>query len=48
MILYIYKQDYASIAGIEVFSPVSHTLFNPADVIQKVSSNFGFSFFNCI
>ncbi|XP_075663787.1 (6-4)DNA photolyase isoform X1 [Castanea sativa] len=28
-------KDYASIVGIEVFSPVSHTLFNPADVIQK-------------
>lgn len=30
------QQDYASTAGIEVFSPVSHTLFNPAEVIQKV------------
>lgn len=29
-------QDYASSAGIEVFSPVSHTLFNPEDIIQKV------------
>ncbi|OVA00500.1 DNA photolyase [Macleaya cordata] len=28
-------KDYASAAGIEVFSPVSHTLFNPADIIQK-------------
>ncbi|PIA65488.1 hypothetical protein AQUCO_00100768v1 [Aquilegia coerulea] len=28
-------KDYASSAGIEVFSPVSHTLFNPADIIQK-------------
>ncbi|KAJ4718316.1 (6-4)DNA photolyase [Melia azedarach] len=28
-------KDYASTAGIEVFSPVSHTLFNPAEVIQK-------------
>ncbi|KAH9666515.1 (6-4)DNA photolyase [Citrus sinensis] len=28
-------KDYASTAGIEVFSPVSHTLFNPADIIQK-------------
>ncbi|XP_065865402.1 (6-4)DNA photolyase isoform X2 [Euphorbia lathyris] len=28
-------KDYASSAGIEVFSPVSHTLFNPADIIKK-------------
>ncbi|KAF2297610.1 hypothetical protein GH714_000180 [Hevea brasiliensis] len=28
-------KDYASSAGIEVFSPVSHTLFNPEDIIQK-------------
>ncbi|CAK9310424.1 unnamed protein product [Citrullus colocynthis] len=28
-------QNHASAAGIEVFSPVSHTLFNPADIIQK-------------
>ncbi|CAN1162153.1 (6-4)DNA photolyase [Linum perenne] len=28
-------KDYASAAGIEVFSPVSHTLFNPADIIQR-------------
>ncbi|KAJ4959065.1 hypothetical protein NE237_026176 [Protea cynaroides] len=28
-------KDYASAAGIEVFSPVSHTLFNPADIIHK-------------
>ncbi|CAL1399648.1 unnamed protein product [Linum trigynum] len=28
-------KDYASAARIEVFSPVSHTLFNPADIIQK-------------
>uniref|UniRef100_A0A5B7BW64 (6-4)DNA photolyase n=1 Tax=Davidia involucrata TaxID=16924 RepID=A0A5B7BW64_DAVIN len=28
-------KNYASVAGIEVFSPVSHTLFNPADIIQK-------------
>ncbi|KAF8400694.1 hypothetical protein HHK36_013994 [Tetracentron sinense] len=28
-------KDHASAAGIEVFSPVSHTLFNPADIIQK-------------
>ena len=34
------RQDYASSAGIEVFSPVSHTLFNPADIIEKVSKKF--------
>ncbi|KAF5453202.1 hypothetical protein F2P56_028121 [Juglans regia] len=28
-------KNYASTAGIEVFSPVSHTLFNPTDIIQK-------------
>ncbi|XVF74688.1 hypothetical protein PTKIN_Ptkin13bG0131800 [Pterospermum kingtungense] len=28
-------KNYASSAGIEVFSPVSHTLFNPADIIEK-------------
>ncbi|XP_052183111.1 (6-4)DNA photolyase isoform X2 [Diospyros lotus] len=28
-------KDYASAAGVEIFSPVSHTLFNPADIIQK-------------
>ncbi|CAK9164838.1 unnamed protein product [Ilex paraguariensis] len=28
-------KNHASVAGIEVFSPVSHTLFNPADIIQK-------------
>ncbi|KAL5823157.1 hypothetical protein ACOSQ4_021057 [Xanthoceras sorbifolium] len=28
-------RNYASSAGIEVFSPVSHTFFNPAEVIQK-------------
>ncbi|GMI86119.1 UV REPAIR DEFECTIVE 3 [Hibiscus trionum] len=28
-------KNYASAAGIEVFSPVSHTLFNPADIIEK-------------
>ncbi|KAI5594076.1 hypothetical protein BDE02_03G052700 [Populus trichocarpa] len=28
-------KEYASAAGIEVFSPVSHTLFNPADIIQR-------------
>ncbi|XP_059640490.1 (6-4)DNA photolyase isoform X1 [Cornus florida] len=28
-------KKYASEAGIEVFSPVSHTLFNPADIIRK-------------
>ncbi|XP_034695357.1 (6-4)DNA photolyase isoform X2 [Vitis riparia] len=28
-------KNYASAAGIEVFSPVSHTLFDSADIIQK-------------
>ncbi|KAL0415317.1 UNVERIFIED_CONTAM: (6-4)DNA photolyase [Sesamum latifolium] len=28
-------KKYATAAGIEIFSPVSHTLFNPADIIQK-------------
>ncbi|CAN0906941.1 (6-4)DNA photolyase [Linum grandiflorum] len=28
-------KDHASAAAIEVFSPVSHTLFNPADIIQR-------------
>ncbi|PPS13970.1 hypothetical protein GOBAR_AA06608 [Gossypium barbadense] len=28
-------QNYASAAGIEVFSPVSHTIFDPADIIEK-------------
>ncbi|XP_023004842.1 (6-4)DNA photolyase [Cucurbita maxima] len=28
-------QNHASAAGVEVFSPVSHTLFNAADIIQK-------------
>uniref|UniRef100_A0A2P2JWZ5 DNA photolyase n=1 Tax=Rhizophora mucronata TaxID=61149 RepID=A0A2P2JWZ5_RHIMU len=28
-------KDYALAAGIEVFCPVSHTLFNPADIIHK-------------
>ncbi|KAF6164526.1 hypothetical protein GIB67_025352 [Kingdonia uniflora] len=28
-------KSFASAAGIDVFSPVSHTLFNPADIIQK-------------
>lgn len=32
----MFLQEYASAAGIEVFSPVSHTLFNPADIIQRV------------
>lgn len=35
----VFSQNHASAAGIEVFSPVSHTLFNPADIIQKVSLN---------
>ncbi|XP_068652564.1 (6-4)DNA photolyase isoform X3 [Aristolochia californica] len=28
-------KEFASVSGIEVFSPVSHTLFDPVDVIQK-------------
>ncbi|GFP96357.1 (6-4)dna photolyase [Phtheirospermum japonicum] len=28
-------KKYADAAGIEIFSPVSHTIFNPADIIQK-------------
>ncbi|KAK6912169.1 Cryptochrome/DNA photolyase, FAD-binding domain [Dillenia turbinata] len=28
-------KKYASTAGIEVFSPVSHTLFEPAEIIEK-------------
>ncbi|KAL3820366.1 hypothetical protein ACJIZ3_006271 [Penstemon smallii] len=28
-------QNYTSAAAIEIFFPVSHTLFNPADIIQK-------------
>jgi cryptochrome len=28
-------KDYASSTGVEVFSPVSHTLFNPAHIIEK-------------
>ncbi|KAG2379788.1 (6-4)DNA photolyase [Vigna angularis] len=28
-------KNFALAAGIEVFSPVSHTLFNPTDIIQK-------------
>ncbi|XP_027124800.2 (6-4)DNA photolyase isoform X2 [Coffea arabica] len=28
-------KSYASLVGIEIFSPVSHTLFNPAEIIQK-------------
>lgn len=35
---FLSPQNYASAAGIELFSPVSHTLFNPADIIQKVLS----------
>lgn len=31
-----FLKDFAANHGIEVFSPVSHTLFNPADVIEKV------------
>lgn len=32
-------KDYASSTGVEVFSPVSHTLFNPAHIIEKVSGS---------
>ncbi|XWS11845.1 hypothetical protein CRYUN_Cryun37aG0036000 [Craigia yunnanensis] len=28
-------KNHASSAGIEIFSPVSHTLFNPTDIIEK-------------
>lgn len=28
-------KNYACVAGIDVFSPVSHTLFNPAEIIEK-------------
>ncbi|KAL1565070.1 (6-4)DNA photolyase [Salvia divinorum] len=28
-------RKYATAAGIEIYSPVSHTLFNPADIIEK-------------
>ncbi|KAK6148945.1 hypothetical protein DH2020_016470 [Rehmannia glutinosa] len=28
-------KKYAAGGGIEIFSPVSHTIFNPADIIQK-------------
>ncbi|KAI4355710.1 hypothetical protein L6164_004457 [Bauhinia variegata] len=28
-------KNYALLAGIEIFSPVSHTLFNPSDIIKK-------------
>lgn len=31
-------QKLASKAGVEVYSPVSHTLFNPDETIQKVFS----------
>lgn len=34
----IWSQDFASASGIEVFSPVSHTLFDPAHIIRKVFS----------
>jgi hypothetical protein len=29
-------KDFAAASGIEVFSPVSHTLFDPAKIIEKV------------
>uniref|UniRef100_A0A251U041 Putative DNA photolyase n=1 Tax=Helianthus annuus TaxID=4232 RepID=A0A251U041_HELAN len=38
-------QSYALESGIEIFSPVSHTLFNPADIIQK---NGGTPPMNCL
>lgn len=38
------QQSYASSAGIEVFSPVSHTLFNPEDIIKKVCENLNTNF----
>nr|XP_009764105.1 PREDICTED: (6-4)DNA photolyase isoform X2 [Nicotiana sylvestris] len=28
-------KNHASVAGVEIFSPVSHTLYNPADIINK-------------
>ncbi|PHT53470.1 (6-4)DNA photolyase [Capsicum baccatum] len=28
-------KTYASVTGVEIFSPVSHTLYNPADIMQK-------------
>jgi hypothetical protein len=32
-------QKLAGMAGVDVYSPVSHTLYNPADVIAKVKKN---------
>ncbi|KHG04636.1 (6-4)DNA photolyase -like protein [Gossypium arboreum] len=36
-------KNYASAAGIEVFSPVSHTIFDPADIIEKLAGEPSFS-----
>ncbi|KAJ0985089.1 hypothetical protein J5N97_003445 [Dioscorea zingiberensis] len=33
-------KDFASIFGIRVFSPISHALFNPADIIEKIAPDF--------
>ncbi|RVW81663.1 (6-4)DNA photolyase [Vitis vinifera] len=38
-LLCLFHQNYASAAGIEVFSPVSHTLFDSAEIIQKLAGN---------
>jgi hypothetical protein len=32
----LFVQDFAMASGIEVFTPVSHTLFDPAEIISKV------------
>lgn len=44
LLLCLFHQKYASASGIEVFSPVSHTLFDPADIIQKVSLHWHFTY----
>ncbi|KAK8670148.1 hypothetical protein V6N13_104909 [Hibiscus sabdariffa] len=36
----LFLQNYVSAAGIEVFSSVSHTLFNLADTIEKGASYY--------
>nr|BAD16007.1 putative 6-4 photolyase (UVR3) [Oryza sativa Japonica Group]BAD38427.1 putative 6-4 photolyase (UVR3) [Oryza sativa Japonica Group] len=33
--------DFAAASGIDVFSPVSHTLFDPAEIIEKFLFSFG-------
>uniref|UniRef100_J3LAQ9 Cryptochrome/DNA photolyase FAD-binding domain-containing protein n=1 Tax=Oryza brachyantha TaxID=4533 RepID=J3LAQ9_ORYBR len=33
--------DFAAASGIDVFSPVSHTLFDPAEIIEKLVFSFG-------